>query len=142
MLEAPNEGDWGLYVQEEYFDLIKDAGFDFVRLPVRWSGHADKSSPYALDSVFLSRVDQVVGWALARNLLIIIDFHNYQEISENPGGERDRFLGIWKQLAEHYKGFPLEVMFELLNEPNNLFAGIALEPNTCGSFGYHPQIKS
>jgi endoglucanase len=34
MLEAPNEGEWGLYVEEEYFDLIKEAGFDFVRLPV------------------------------------------------------------------------------------------------------------
>src|SRR5512134_2270109 len=29
MLEAPNEGEWGLFVQEEYFDLIKEAGFDF-----------------------------------------------------------------------------------------------------------------
>src|SRR5688500_8874714 len=26
MLEAPNEGEWGLTVQEEYFDLIKEAG--------------------------------------------------------------------------------------------------------------------
>lgn len=41
MLEAPNEGDWGLFVKEEYFDTIKEAGFDFVRLPVRWSTHAD-----------------------------------------------------------------------------------------------------
>ena len=35
MLEAPNEGEWGLRVQEEYFDLVKEAGFDFVRLPIR-----------------------------------------------------------------------------------------------------------
>jgi hypothetical protein len=26
MLEAPNKGDWGLYVREEYFDLIEEAG--------------------------------------------------------------------------------------------------------------------
>src|ERR671918_3002563 len=25
MLEAPNEGEWGLFVQGEYFDLIKEA---------------------------------------------------------------------------------------------------------------------
>lgn len=42
MLEAPNEGEWGLFVQEEYFDLIKQAGFDFVRLPVRWNIHAQQ----------------------------------------------------------------------------------------------------
>ena len=40
MLEAPNEGDWGLRVQEKYFDLVKEAGFDFVRLQVRWNSHA------------------------------------------------------------------------------------------------------
>src|SRR5512146_2138590 len=39
MLEAPKEGDWGLTVQEDYFDLVKEAGFDFVRLPVRWFAH-------------------------------------------------------------------------------------------------------
>src|SRR5690349_11190137 len=40
MLEAPNEGDWGLTVQEEYLDRITEAGFDFIRLPVRWNTHA------------------------------------------------------------------------------------------------------
>ena len=43
MLEAPNEGEWGLYVQEEYFDLVKGAGFDFVRLPVNWKAHTTRT---------------------------------------------------------------------------------------------------
>jgi endoglucanase len=76
MLEAPHEGDWGLTVQEEYFDLIKQAGFDFVRLPVKWNGHAETVAPYAIDAAFLTRTDQVIDWALKRNLTIIIDFHN------------------------------------------------------------------
>src|SRR5574341_1938285 len=64
MLEAPNEGDWGLTVQEKYFDLIKEAGFDFVRLPVRWNTHAEEFAPYTIDSAFFARVDEIVGWAL------------------------------------------------------------------------------
>jgi|SRR5579885_2946940 aryl-phospho-beta-D-glucosidase BglC (GH1 family) len=44
MLEAPNEGECGLTVHEEYFDLIQQAGFDFVRLPVRWDAHAEESA--------------------------------------------------------------------------------------------------
>lgn len=39
MLEAPAKGEWGLIVQEEYLDLIKEVGFDFVRLLVRWFEH-------------------------------------------------------------------------------------------------------
>jgi endoglucanase len=118
-LEAPNEGDWGLTVQEEYFDLIKEAGFDFVRLPIRWNAHADESAPYALDPVFFSRIDQIVNWALSRDLVIILDFHNYDEMASDPWSHKDRFLAIWSQLAEHYKDYPPQVMFELLNEPND-----------------------
>jgi len=119
MLEAPNEGEWGLFVQEEYFNLIKQARFDFVRLPVRWNTHADEAAPYTIDPAFFARVDEIVGWALERDLAIIIDFHHYEEIAWNPWGHKDRFLGIWKQVAEHYKDYPSNVLFELLNEPND-----------------------
>ncbi len=117
MLEAPKEGDWGLTVHEEYFDLIKEAGFDFIRLPVRWSTHAKESAPYTIDPVFFKRVDEVVHWALERGLTIIVDFHHYQEIMPDPWGNEQRYLGIWKQLAKHYRDYPSNVLFELLNEP-------------------------
>lgn len=119
MLEAPNEGEWGLYVEEEYFDLIKDAGFDFIRLPVRWNTHTEQEWPYTIDSAFFTRVDEVVNWALQRELTIIIDFHHYEEMMYDPWSNKDRFLAITKQVAEHYKDYPSNVLFELLNEPND-----------------------
>ncbi|MFT3894962.1 MAG: glycoside hydrolase family 5 protein [Anaerolineales bacterium] len=119
MLEAPNEGEWGLTVQEEYFDRVKEAGFDFVRLPVRWNTHAEQNAPYTIDPTFFARIDEVVNWALERDLTIIVDFHHYEEMVSNPWGHKDRYLGIWKQVAEHYKDYPSSVLFELLNEPND-----------------------
>lgn len=118
MLEAPNEGEWGLTVQEEFFDLIKEGGFDFIRLPIRWNTHADESAPYTIDPVFFTRIDEIVNWALERDLAIIVDFHHYDEMAWDPWGHKDRFLGIWGQVAEHYKDYPSNVLFELLNEPN------------------------
>ena len=118
MLEAPNEGDWGLYVQQEYFDLIKQAGFDFVRLPVSWDAHAELAEPYTIDPEFFFRADQVIEWATERDLTIILDFHNYDEMMSNPWGNEERFVAIWKQISEHYKDYPANVLFELLNEPN------------------------
>jgi endoglucanase len=117
MLEAPNEGEWGLTVQGEYFDLIKNAGFDFVRLPVQWNSHADENSPYTIDPAFFARIDEVLGWALKRDLAIILDFHNYPELMSDPWGNKERYLAIWKQIAGHYKDYPSTVLFELLNEP-------------------------
>ncbi len=35
-LDAPQEGEWGLTLRSELFDMIKEAGFDSVRIPVRW----------------------------------------------------------------------------------------------------------
>lgn len=119
MLEAPNEGEWGLTVQEEYFDLVKEAGFDFVRLPVRWNSHAEQEWPYAVDPAFFARVDEVVNWALERDLAIIVDFHHYEEMAWDPWSHKDRLLGIWQQVAEHYQDYPSSVLFELLNEPND-----------------------
>jgi endoglucanase len=118
MLEAPNEGEWGLTVREDYFALIKTAGFDFIRLPTRWNAHAEESAPYTIDPVFFARVDELVNSALAQDLTVIIDFHHYEEMAWDPWGHQDRFLGIWKQLAEHYQDYPPNVLFELLNEPN------------------------
>ena len=45
-LEAPNEGDWGVVIKDEYFKIIKEAGFDTVRIPIRWSNHAENAPPY------------------------------------------------------------------------------------------------
>ena len=119
MLEAPQEGDWGLSVHEEYFELIHNAGFDFVRLPIRWNAHAEMTTPYTMDAVFFTRIDEVVGWALENKLVVILDFHNYGEIMRDPPDNKKRFIGIWKQIAEHYKNYPPQVLFELLNEPND-----------------------
>jgi len=119
MLEAPSEGDWGARVQEEYFDLVKEAGFDFARVPVRWNTHAGQEWPYTIDPTFFARVDEVVNWAVQRDLTIIIDFHHYEEMMWDPWSNKDRYLGIWKQVAEHYQEYPSNVLFELLNEPND-----------------------
>ena len=39
-LEAPSEGAWGVVIKEEYFDIIKQAGFNSIRLPVHNGQHS------------------------------------------------------------------------------------------------------
>jgi endoglucanase len=117
-LEAPEEGDWGVEIKEEYFDLIKEAGFDSVRIPVRWSAHAAEKAPYTIDPQFFTRVDEVVNWALERDLQVVLNVHHYEEMATGPSGHRERFLALWKQIAEHYKDYPSALLFEPMNEPN------------------------
>jgi endoglucanase len=117
-LEAPREGEWGVRLEKEYFDLIKSAGFDSVRIPVRWSAHAESASPYRIDPQFLARVDWAVRQALQRRLFVVMNVHHYGEIMEKPDEHRDRFLALWAQIAEHFHDRPPALSFELLNEPH------------------------
>jgi endoglucanase len=120
MLEAPNEGEWGLHVQEEWLQIIADAGFDTVRIPISWSTHSDTEAPYTIDEQFFARVDEVVGWVLDADLQAIINIHHFAEIMRRPAANHDRLLALWRQIAEHYRDYPDTLMFEVLNEPNGL----------------------
>ena len=120
-LEAPNEGEWGVTLKEEYFDIIKQAGFNSIRLPVRWSGHAMTEKPYTIDPNFFKRVDWAVNCALSRNMSIIVNVQQYAELYTNPLPHKERFVALWKQIAEHYKSYPDKLFLELFNEPDDAF---------------------
>ncbi|MCX6056143.1 MAG: glycoside hydrolase family 5 protein [Chloroflexi bacterium] len=122
MLEAPAEGDWGLFVKEEYFDLVKEAGFQTIRFPVRFSAYTGSAPDYKLSPAILTRVDWAVENATRRGLNIIIDVHHFDEmvgLTKNPE-LKVQLLSIWQQLAEHYQDQPASVYFEICNEPNNI----------------------
>ena len=92
-LEAPNEGDWGGVIQAEDFPFIARRGFDHVRIPIRFSGHAPAASPYTIDAAFFSRVDTVLNQATAANLAVVVDMHAYDELAADVAAHRDRFVG-------------------------------------------------
>jgi endoglucanase len=117
-LEAPKEGEWGVVLKENYFQQIAAAGFNSVRIPVRWSAHADESPPYSIDPKFFDRVDWAIDQSLKHNLIPVVNMHHYDGIFEDPDKHSERFLGMWQQIAEHYKDYPPGVALELLNEPN------------------------
>jgi len=118
-LEAPSEGEWGMVIKEEYFSLIKNAGFDSVRIPVRWSAHTGTNSPYTIDEEFLQRVHQVVNWAVEQDLAVIINIHHFNELMEEPSQHKQKFLSIWDQVGRSFKDYPEEIVFEILNEPHS-----------------------
>ncbi|HOU14637.1 MAG TPA: glycoside hydrolase family 5 protein [Anaerolineae bacterium] len=117
-LEAPKEGEWGMVLQKEYFRLIAEAGFDTIRVPIRWSAHALAEPPYTVDEDFFQRIDWVIENGLANGLNVVINMHHYEEIFESPSAHTERFIAIWQQIATRYKDKPDNVYFEPLNEPH------------------------
>lgn len=115
-LDALGDGP-ELPLEERYFDEVAEAGFDTVRLPVRWSAHAAAVPPYPIDPAFFERVDAGVAAALGRGLNVVVNVHHYHEFCAAPAEHRPRFLALWRQIAAHYTGHSGRLCFELLNEP-------------------------
>jgi endoglucanase len=117
-LEAPTEGEWGVVLQAEYFQLIGEAGFDAVRVPVRWSAHAQEDEPFRIADGFFKRIDWVIEQAFANGLHVVLNMHHYEELYDEPEEHRARFLALWQQIARRYQYHASELIFEILNEPH------------------------
>jgi endoglucanase len=118
-LDATLPGEWGVTIKPEHFQVIKDAGFTAVRLPVRFSAHTALEEPYTLNEGFMEIVDSAIQHGLAAGLTVVLDFHHFDEIMSDSRKHSSRFLAIWEQLALRYQAHPEELFFELLNEPHN-----------------------
>jgi endoglucanase len=119
-LEAPNEGDWGRKIADDDFAIIAKAGFDTIRLPVRWSAHADTIAPYTIDPAFLARKKHVIGLARAAGLNVILNDHNFDDLFKDPGANQARLAGIWKQIGAAFADQDnAHLWFEIENEPHD-----------------------
>lgn len=122
-LEAPRNMApeyWGLQIQSEDLTAIADAGFDSIRLPVKFSDYAERNPPYAVDPLIFQITDQIIDWAFANELKVVLDMHLYDELFLDAVAEQDRFISIWGQIAEHYKNWwDTHLIFEIINEPND-----------------------
>lgn len=119
-LEAPKEGEWGVKLEEHHFKIIKEAGFDTIRVPINWSGNAQKKQPYKVNESFFIRIDWIILNAKRNSLNVVLCFHNYYEIYYYPKKHTERFISIWKQIAQRYENCDSSLYYELLNEPCNM----------------------
>ncbi len=104
--------------QEKYFRLIKEAGFNHVRVNLYPLRDKALGQDQKLSAAWFETLDWTLTHALASRLLVILDFHEFQTMGEAPEGNKQRMLAVWRQIAEHCKDAPDDVLFEILNEPN------------------------
>jgi len=152
VLSAPVEGNWSGAATEQYFVQVAEAGFSNVRIPIdffgtRTSGDTSQYSvdanttftgsraDFIVDPLYFDRLEQVIGWGLAQNLVIVLDFHGatlksefIYTFDESEGEYTDptsakraadlaKFYSIWEQIAERFKDYSDYLVFEVINEP-------------------------
>jgi len=104
--------------KEGYFAKIREAGFTSVRVNLHPFKHMDAANGHALKPSWLETLDWAVKGALAARLAVILDMHEFGAMAEDPAGRKEAWLAFWRQVAPRFKDAPDDVVFELLNEPN------------------------
>jgi endoglucanase len=100
------------------YKAIKDAGFFNVRIPIHPFNQSIGDSLFTLKPEFFATLDKTIENSLANNIIPIVDFHEHGAMQKDPMGTKPMFLAMWKQIAEHLKDAPKDVLFEIANEPN------------------------
>ena len=123
---TPTEGAWGNRAAERTFDDIIAAGFRSVRIPVTWDSHIGPAPDYVIDEGWMNRVEQVVDWALERDLYVMLNSHHDSWLwmnldkQDDPEESLRKFERVWLQIAERFKYKSAKLMLEILNEPTDM----------------------
>ncbi|MFE9017161.1 cellulase family glycosylhydrolase [Streptomyces sp. NPDC007808] len=119
----PHEENWGNpKVTRDLFTTVRGEGFRSVRIPVTWSDHQSATAPYTVDAAYMSRVKEVVDWALDEGLYVVLNVHHdsWQWIKKMPAdhdGVLARFNSTWTQISRTFRDEPRTLIFESVNEP-------------------------
>jgi len=113
---------------EQDFRLIRDWGFDFVRLPLDYRCWVLDGDPRRLDERELREVDEAVEFGRTYGIHVCINFHRapgytvaspQEVLSVWTDDEAREVCALhWRAFARRYAGIPPEQLsFNLFNEP-------------------------
>lgn len=118
------ETAWGNpQITEAQIKLVKDHGFDAIRLPVAWDQYANQQTA-EISAVWLNRVKQVVQYAVDNELYVMVNIHwdggwlenNVTLAKKDANNAKQK--AFWQQIATHLRDFDEHLIFASANEPN------------------------
>ena len=131
----PSETVWGNpKVTQQAITKVREAGFTTIRIPVTWLAKIGPAPEYKIDTKWMARVTEVVGYAYTAGFQnIIVDTHHdedhddnhWQDLknaSVNPTLNEEiikEIKAVWGQIAANFKDFDERLMFEGFNELND-----------------------
>ena len=123
----PSETAWNTTVTTKaILEAVHDQGFNSVRIPVTWGNMVGDAPDYEIDDVWISRVQEVVDYAISLDMYVMINVHHDGAQNDYWLGLRfqgeewdevvDRFEGLWTNIAERFKDYDEHLIFESMNE--------------------------
>lgn len=123
------EMNWGNpYVTKDLIDYVAACGFNTIRIPVSWyyNTGVDETGKLHVGAEWLERVREVVDYAIANNMYVILNSHHDQPIfyagttSENMQNILADVNSLWTDVSLYFKDYDEHLIFEAFNEVDNI----------------------
>lgn len=114
------------YSEKDFIDF-KNLGIDVIRLGISFPVMTSGAPNYIIDPLLFRFLDIAADWAEKYQIYLILDNHHYDpDVYGGVAHTNDRNINIykkiWKQIAEHFKNRSEYLLYEFINEPNNITA--------------------
>ncbi len=116
------------FIIEKDIDIIKNLGYDHVRLPIDEECIWDEKGKFINENIEF--VHKCINWCINKKMPIVIDLHilrshHFNAVNNegkmtlwNDHEEQTKFFSLWVQLSSLFAHYPNEFLaYELMNEP-------------------------
>jgi endoglucanase len=102
-------------------------GMNVVRYAMNYKWFESDDNPFAYRERGFRDLEQRLAWARNNGIYVILDMHiaqgGMQEAGEGDAlwtdqNIKNRFIGLWREIARRYKDDPAVAGYEILNEPH------------------------
>lgn len=102
-------------------NAVAAAGFNTIRIPCAWDHNADPNT-HQINPSYMAKVTQVVQWAQAAGLTVIINDHwdggwfensNFNSVDSNVNA---KLVSYWTQIANNFQNYSSSLLFAAANE--------------------------
>ncbi len=119
------ETAWGNpRVTAQLIQLVKQSGFNAIRIPCSWNQYMENSSTAKLKLDWLNRVKEVVQMCVDNDMYVLLNIHwdgGWLENNVNPDKQvanNAKQKAFWEQIATHLRNFDEHLLLAGTNEPN------------------------
>lgn len=111
---------WGaIETTQEIIDGIKACGFKTVRIPVYWGNMMENDGNWKINDDYIARIKEIVDYCINDDLFVVVNCHHFDEFiirRHNTEECVEIFTNLWTQIAEYFKDYPYNLVFEGFNE--------------------------
>lgn len=102
---------------------VKNAGFNAVRIPVRWFPHVTNEETMEIDNAWIGRVKEVVDYCVNNGMYAIINTHHDLWMENHPFDSEaetisKKEIALWRNIATYFRDYDEHLVFAGTNEVN------------------------